>query len=210
MKNYLKMVPAALIAVSLAACSGSDDNMADTTTDTPGVTVGKEAFALATSLPDGEQTANVLLTSQSLTEGSVSAINNGLVNDGATEWVFYGDKYLYALTYNQGNAGTTRSYVLNSDGQMKARSAEYKVTRFTSFGKFGDYILSASTGDGLSEYADANGNLPKMFLLTYLDVENETATQSDSKKKDNFISENFLRNAQYSCKCLIYNTNCRV
>ena len=29
-----------------------------------------------------------------------------------------------------------------------------------------------------------------MFLLTYLDVENETATQSDSKKKDNFMSEN--------------------
>lgn len=201
MKNYLKMVPAALIAVSLAACSDSDDNVADIPADnpdTPGVTVGKEAFALATSLPDGEQTANVLLTSQSLTEGSVSAINNGLVNDGATEWVFYGDKYLYALTYNQGNAGTTRSYVLNSDGQMKARSAEYKVTRFTSFGKFGDYILSASTGDGLSEYADANGNLPKMFLLTYLDVENETATQSDSKKKDNFMSENFLGNGEYA------------
>ena len=93
---------------------------------------------------------------------------------------------------------------------MKGRSAEYKVTRFTSFGKFGDSIISASRGHGLSEYADANGNLPKMFLLTYLDVENETATQSDSKKKDNFISENFLRNAQYSCKCLIYNTNCRV
>ena len=115
MKNYLKMVPAALIAVSLAACSDSDDNVADVTPNTPGATVGKEAFALATSLPDGEQTANVLLTSQSLTEGCVSAINNGLVNDGATEWVFYGDKYLYALTYNQGNAGTTRSYVLNSD-----------------------------------------------------------------------------------------------
>ena len=195
MKKYLKTVSAAFIAVSLAACSDSDDNLGDVTPDTPG---GIEAFALATSLPDGEQTANVLLTSQSLTEGSVSAINNGLVNDGATEWVFYGDKYLYALTYNQGNAGTTRSYVLNSDGQMKARSAEYKVTRFTSFGKFGDYIISASTGDGLAEYADANGNLPKMFLLTYLDVENETATQSDSKKKDNFMSENFLGNGEYA------------
>lgn len=201
MRKYIKMVTAAMIAVSLAACSDSDDTVGDVTPDNPdvpGVTTGAEAFALATSLPDGEQTANVLLTSQSLTEGSVSAINNGLVNDGATEWVFYGNKYLYALTYNQGNAGTTRSYVLNSDGQMKARPAEYKVTRFTSFGKFGDYILSASTGDGLAEYADANGNLPKMFLLTYLDVEKETATQSDSKNTANFMSENLFGNGEYA------------
>lgn len=201
MRKYIKMVSAAMIAVSLAACSDNNDSVGDVTPDnpeTPEVTTGAEAFALATSVTDGDKTANVLLTSNELGSGSVSPINNGLVNDGATEWVFYGDKYLYALTYNQGNAGTTRSYVLNSDGQMKARSAEYKVTRFTSFGKYGDYILSASTGDGLSDYADANGNLPKMFLLTYLDVKNETATQSDSKNIANYMSENLFGNGEYA------------
>ncbi|MGN0225471.1 MAG: DUF4374 domain-containing protein, partial [Prevotella sp.] len=119
MRKYIKMVAAAMIAVSLAACSENDDIVEDVTPDVPGVTTGAEAFVLATSVTDGDKTANVLLTSQELGGGSVSPINNGLVNDGATEWVFYGDKYLYALTYNQGNAGTTRSYVLNSDGQMK-------------------------------------------------------------------------------------------
>ena len=201
MRKYIKMVSAAMIAVSLAACSDNNDSVGDVTPDnpeTPEVTTGAEAFAIATSVTDGDKTANVLLTSQELGNGSVSPINNGLVNDGATEWVFYGDKYLYALTYNQGNAGTTRSYVLNSDGQMKARSPEYKVTRFTSFGKYGDYILSASTGDGLSDYADANGNLPKMFLLTYLDVKNETATQSDSKNIANYMSENLFGNGEYA------------
>ena len=201
MRKYIKMVSAAMIAVSLAACSDNNDSVGDVTPDnpeTPEVTTGAEAFALATSVTDSDKTANVLLTSQELGNGSVSPINNGLVNDGATEWVFYGDKYLYALTYNQGNAGTTRSYVLNSDGQMKARSAEYKVTRFTSFGKYGDYILSASTGDGLADYADANGNLPKMFLLTYLDVKNETATQSDSKNTANYMSENLFGNGEYA------------
>ena len=201
MRKYIKMVSAAMIAVSLAACSDNNDSVGDVTPDnpeTPEVTTGAEAFVIATSVTDGDKTANVLLTSQELGNGSVSPINNGLVNDGATEWVFYGDKYLYALTYNQGNAGTTRSYVLNSDGQMKARSAEYKVTRFTSFGKYGDYILSASTGDGLSDYADANGNLPKMFLLTYLDVKNETATQSDSKNIANYMSENLFGNGEYA------------
>lgn len=194
MNNYMRITAAAMLAVCLTACSDNDDITQD---DAPVAPTATEAFVLATSLPDGEQTANVLLTSPSLTAGSVSAVNNGLVNDGATEWVFYGDKYLYALTYNQGNAGTTRSYIMTDDGKLKARAAEYKVTRFSSFGKYGRYILSASTGDGLTEYADANGNLPKMILMTYLDVENETATQSDSKNTANFMAENFLGNGEY-------------
>ena len=80
----------------------------------------------------------------------------------------------------------------------KTRSAEYKVTCFSSFGKFGKYIISASTGDGLTEYADANGNLPQIFLLTYLDVENETAVQSDSKNTANYMAENYCGNGEYA------------
>ncbi len=192
-KNYLNKISfAALMAVALTACS--DDNGVP---EVP-VTGTDSSFVLATSVKDGEQTANVLLTSQSLEEGSVSVRNNGLVNDGATEWVFYKDRYLYALTYNQGNAGTTRSYVMGEDGQVHPRSAEYKVSRFTSFGQYGKYILSVSTGDGLAEYADADGNLPRMLLLTYLDVEAETAKASESRgNKDALMAENFLGNGEY-------------
>ncbi|MGN1245475.1 MAG: DUF4374 domain-containing protein [Muribaculaceae bacterium] len=194
-RKFLKLATAAAsIAVTMSACSESD-NISNPSL--PDVTENS-AFVLATSVSDGDKTANVLLTSGSLSEGSVSPVNNGLVNDGATEWVFHSDKYLYALTYNQGNAGTTRSYVLNEKGEIAARSAEYKVTRFTSFGKYGSYIVTASTGDGLAEYADANGNLPKMFLLTWLDVQHETSTQSDSKLKELYASENFCGNGEYA------------
>jgi hypothetical protein len=87
---------------------------------------------------------------------------------------------------------------MGDNNEMKARSAEYKVSRFTSFGTFGDYIIASSTGDGLSKYADANGNLPKMLLLTYLDAEKETSVQSDSEaNKDNLMSENFLGDGEY-------------
>lgn len=41
-----------------------------------------------------------------------------LVNDGASQWIFYKDQYLYGLTYNQGNAGTTRSFVMNSNYEI--------------------------------------------------------------------------------------------
>ncbi|MCM1176302.1 MAG: DUF4374 domain-containing protein [Clostridium sp.] len=190
MKNFGKNLSIVFMLAAAAACT--DDNYSTGNGDGNG-----SAFVFATSVKDADKTANVLLTSPGLENGTVSAVNNGLVNDGATEWVFYKDKYLYALTYNQGNAGTTRSYVLGEDDQMTARSAEYKVSRFTSFGKYGKYILSASTGDGLAEYADVNGNLPKMILMTYLDVEAETAKQSDSKDKDAYMAENFLGNGEY-------------
>lgn len=183
---------AAAMTTAMTACSSDND-------ETPAEVVSDNyAYVFATTVLDGDKTANVLLTSSKIDEGTVSPINNGLVNDGATEWIYFKDKYLYALTYNQGNAGTTRSYVLGKDNEMEARSAEYKVSRFSSFGTYGDYIIASSTGDGLTEYADANGNLPKMFLLTYLDAENETSVASDSKaNKDNLMSENFLGDGEY-------------
>ena len=79
------------------------------------------------------------------------------MNDGASQWIFYKDQYLYGLTYNQGNAGTTRSFVMNSNYEMVARSGEYAVKRFTSYGIYEGYIITSSTGDGYTGYADDNG-----------------------------------------------------
>lgn len=190
---FIRNLSAVLLSATVAIACSEDH------TDLPGLPDdgAGESFVMATSVQDGDKTANLLLTSDGLAGGNVSPINNGLVNDGATEWVFYQDRYLYALTYNQGNAGTTRSYVLGKDLQAQARSTEYKVSRFTSFGQYGKYIIAASTGDGPAAYADTNGNLPKMFLLTYLDVEAETAITSDSQDRDAFMSENLLGNGEY-------------
>jgi hypothetical protein len=121
---------------------------------------------------------------------------DGLVNDGASYWVFWGDKYLYGLTYNQGNAGTTRSYVMNSDYTLSARPAEYAVRRFTTYGIYDKYIMTFSTGDGPAEWADANGFIPKSFLVSYLDVEAETYTTNDTLEEC-YLSENFLGNGEY-------------
>lgn len=99
---------------------------------------------IASSVTASGNTTNVLLTSETLDKGTVSAINNGLVNDGASQWIFYKDQYLYGLTYNQGNAGTTRSFVMNSNYEMVARSGEYAVKRFTSYGIYEGYIITSS------------------------------------------------------------------
>lgn len=170
-----------------------------TETEVPGGGNNNETkgdFVVAASVTASGNTTNVLLTSKTLNEGSVSTVNNGLVNDGASQWVFYKDQYLYGLTYNQGNAGTTRSYIMNSANEVQARSGEFAVKRFTTYGIYDKYIITASTGDGPTEYADDKQYLPKMFLLSYLDVAAETFKTNDTKVKA-YMSENFLGNGEF-------------
>ena len=152
-------------------------------------------YVLATQGTFTGNTTNALVTASDLNSGVVG-MTNGLVNDGATYWVFYGDKYLYGLTYNQGNAGTTRSYVMNDDYTLAARPAEYAVRRFTTFGIYDRYIMTFSTGDGPAEWADANGFIPKSFLVSYLDVEAETYATNDTLE-EHYLSENFLGNGEF-------------
>ena len=179
----------AIVGMALSACTDNEP-------DYGSGTEAKGEYVIASSVTASGNTTNVLLTSETLDKGTVSTVNNGLVNDGATQWVFYKNQYLYALTYNQGNAGTTRSYIMDSNNEVKARSGEFAVKRFTTYGIYDKYIMTSSTGDGPTAYADENGYLPKMFLLSYLDVSAETFTTNDTQNKA-YMSENFLGNGEY-------------
>ena len=116
------------------------------------------------------------------------------------------DKYLYRLVYNQGNAGVTSSYVLNAEGKIKERDNTYEIKRFTSYGIYGDYIITSSTGDLGEEYADENGYLPKGFLLSYLDVAKETFTTNTNT----ILSENYLGNGEFVTLAGILQANGRI
>ena len=101
---------------SLLVASAMTFVACDENNNTPPIDTVEGAYVIASSVTASGNTTYVLLTSDKLEEGSVSAVNNGLVNEGATYWVFYRNKYLYGLTYNQGNAGTTRSYIMGDNG----------------------------------------------------------------------------------------------
>lgn len=187
-KNFIY----SLLVVSVMALVACDEN---NNSNTPPISTAEGAYVIASSVTASGNTSYVLLTSDKLDDGSVSAVNNGLVNDGATYWVFYRNKYLYGLTYNQGNAGTTRSYIMGDNG-VEARAAEYAVRRFTTYGIYDKYIMTTSTGDGPSEYADVNGYIPQSFLVSWLDVVGETYITNDTRQEI-YSAENFLGNGEY-------------
>ena len=180
------------VAVSATSCSEEtvDNNNNNNNTDQKG------QYVIAASVTASVNTTHVLLTASSLDEGTVSTKNNGLVNDGATQWIYYNNQYLYGLAYNQGNAGVTTSFILDANNNIKKRNGEFAIRRFTTFGTYGKYIMTTSTGDGPTEWNDENGYTPKSFLISYLDAAGEVYTTNDTQN-EKYLSENFLGNGEY-------------
>lgn len=193
-KNYLLtgLFAATLAGMALASCSEDEPNNGGN-----GDEAAKGNYVIAATVTSSSTDAYVLLTVPSLDEGEVTTQGNGLVNEGATYWVFYGNRYLYALNYHQGEAGTTQSFQMDAVGALEKRSQEYYVNRFTTYGLYDRYIMTTSTGDGPSELKDGNGYVPQSFLASYLDVENQTYTSNSVTASTPFLSENFLGNGEY-------------
>lgn len=183
MKN--KFFSLAVIAACglFAACSDNESDPAPA--PAPGET--SSAYVVVGS----SNSAAYLLTSESLREGSISAKGDGKeVSAGnSSTWFFFGDKYLYRLSYNQGQAGTTSAYYLDANGRIQARSKEYSILNFWTYGMVGDYIVTSATAAG--DQTDADGNKAYNLTFTILDVENETS------RTMTVPSEDFLGNKEY-------------
>lgn len=105
-------------------------------------------YVVSATVTSANSTANYLLATSTLESGSVTpGNNNGFETATGTAWIFYKDQYLYRLQYNQGNEGVTTAYELNTNGGIAKRSNEYTITRFTTYGIFGENIISSSPVD---------------------------------------------------------------
>lgn len=95
--------------------------------------------------------ATYLITAESLDEGSVTSIGNGTETIGGSYWVFYGTDYLFSLKYNNGEAGTGASYILSQSTGKPVEYNSYTFNRITTYGIWGNNVITASTNDGNKE-----------------------------------------------------------
>lgn len=87
-QNYvLRGITAAMLSSVLFTACSDDDSLPDTSTPTPDVET-PHAYVIPASTTASGNTTHVLLTADQLAAGSVSTLNNGLVNDGASQWIF--------------------------------------------------------------------------------------------------------------------------
>lgn len=113
-KNPFNLMAAAAL-MAFASCS-SDDNGGDTGGGEP---VASKYVVTASS---GEN--DYIVTGDSWDPATVyDATSAGAVQSpGDRIWSFYKDEVLYGFLYNQADAGTTASYILNTDGQITKRN----------------------------------------------------------------------------------------
>ncbi len=174
-------------AVSLfAACDDDDDD--DVSSSAAVESEEAESSTSAVTSPFFSATSgesNYVSTVDDLSSGTSTIVGNGLETLTGTEWFTVNGKYLYRLQYNQGNSGGTTAYHLTADGEMEARANSYDIQRFSTFGIYGDYVIT-SASVSMSE-TDASGNAKKGISVTYLDTENQTTTNRDVIEAENFL-----------------------
>lgn len=183
-----------LLAMMAVLCAGvftacSDDNDSD---PNPGLTSENSGYVIAASgfATDGNSPL-YLLTSNELESGSLTTSGSGKEVETATAWVYNRNKYLYRLVYNQGNAGTGSSYILDENGDIKERNIAFNITkRFTSYGNYDKYVITASAA--ASTESDAENNYKYGVAFTVLDTEAQTKDESKF-----LITENLTGNGEY-------------
>ena len=131
-----------------------------------------------------------------LNTGSVTSVNNGLQTGSGANWVFWNNKYLYRLQYNDGAAGITSSYRMGPDGHVEERDMQYNITRFVTYGTWGANVITASaidTDESISSdvYLNDSTVYAKGLGIVYLNAEAETKTEKVVP------CENFLGNGEY-------------
>ncbi len=211
MKKFSFISPSSILLTAsllLTACEENGPSTPDSLTSLTEVSKGN--YVIAATVGTGNNETNVLLTADRLDDPNykVTPTVQGTQNDGATYWVFYGEQSLFALNYNQGEAGQTASYSLNANFEMVKNSNTYKLSRFTTYGLYNDYIMTTSSGSGTIDaqsytYTDKSGQsltepyYPNHFLPAYIDARNQTATDGSGAGDIRLRSENFLGNGEY-------------
>lgn len=119
-RSILSAVAAAIV---LTACSKSENTapVEPKPTDSTGTNTGKYIVTVTPIASTG--VADYLVTSNSLDEGKVSIIGNGLEQDGTYRYYLTTNNKFFSFLYGQGNPGAVTAYNL-TDGKLK------KLTNF--------------------------------------------------------------------------------
>lgn len=137
----------------------------------------------------GNEGATYLVTADNLDSGTVTTLGNGTETESGSNWIHYGEKYLFNFQYNDGGQGTGFAYALDPVTGKAYEARRYTYNRTTTYGTWGENVITASTNDGNLEQ-DANGNYAKYLQFNYLNA------NTGKSSTGNHLAENFLGNGE--------------
>ena len=148
----------AIATILTLGFSGCDTNDPEPRPVTP-TTESKYIIASTPLASDG--VADYLLTAESLTEGTVSTLGNGVEQDGTYRYYVTHKNKFFSMLYGQGNPGAVTTYQLNSEGALEKLS-DFQSETVQAFGPMNDDIvmakISRSTTDPVGSWFRLNAD----------------------------------------------------
>lgn len=133
--NYLYTFAAA-ITIGFSSCDSEDPEPG------PVAPVAESRFIIASTPLASDGVADYLLTAESLTQGTVSTVGNGIEQDGTYRYYVTHKNKFFSLLYGQGNPGAVTTYELNSEGSLEKLS-DFQSETVQAFGPMNDDIVMA-------------------------------------------------------------------
>lgn len=124
--NFKKLLLSAAVVASLTACDKNSDGDAGTNP------ANKGNFILTVTPTAATDVADYLLTTGSLEQGSISAIGNGVEQDGTYRYYVTHNNKFFSMLYGQGNPGAITVYDIQNGSLNKlANTVTETVQAFT-------------------------------------------------------------------------------
>ena len=126
----------AVLAIGFSSCDSDDPQPG------PVTPAGESRFIIASTPLASDGVADYLLTAESLTEGTVSTLGNGVEQDGTYRYYVTHKNKFFSMLYGQGNPGAVTTYELNPEGALEKLS-DFQSETVQAFGAMNDDIVMA-------------------------------------------------------------------
>lgn len=129
---YLAIFALALVNVS---CSENDPK----TPGQGGETIA-DKYVIAATPVASEGVADYLLTTESISDGSISIEGNGVEQDGTYRYYITNNNKFFSLLYGQGNPGAVTTYQINELGKLE-KISDFQSETVHTFTNVGEDVL---------------------------------------------------------------------
>lgn len=161
-------------ALSVTSCS-TDNNSAPAPEE--GGTDGGNKIEWKYVIGASASKTKLLLTTNDLKSGEISAKGNGLSALGTTVYT-YGGNRAYVFEYRKGDPSGMQSWLLRPDGKLNKHTTVDLPTREEFIANFGKYMIATTggvkltTGQKAQAFNFIDGNSGRIKHTSYVNVEN--------------------------------------
>lgn len=127
---------ASAITIGFTSCDSEDPEPG------PVMPEAGSKYIIASTPLASDGVADYLLTAESLTEGTVSTVGNGIEQDGTYRYYVTHKNKFFSMLYGQGNPGAVTTYELSSEGLLEKLS-DFQSETVQAFGPMNDDIVMA-------------------------------------------------------------------